>query len=416
MRYLTLLGRGETLALWVGQMTSVMGDRLYAMAVLWLVLKLTGSTQLMAVVALGQTVPLVLVGLWGGGLVDHWDKFRGMVGIDLLRAVMVAALPIDYALGTLVPWHFLVVGIGLGSLEALFAPSMQASLPGVVDREDLQAVIGLMDMTTRLAQILGPGSAGLLPALVSEEQFFTLDAASFVVSAATLAWVGARLRRRGATPSGGAPRPRIRDWRGGFDAVRADRGLAIGIALRVACNAANTAFTLGAPLLVATRFHQGIAQYGLILAAYGAGSLVGNVLAGKAQFGSRVLTVFALSWGAMGLGLLVVAMAPVLWIPLVATLWMGMFGSLQHVSMELTIARRMPPTALGKVYSFQRVAMAAATSLGLLAMATLLARIGVESTLAVAGAAEVTAAVLALVALQSSRLLHTPPPPASEQR
>jgi MFS transporter, DHA3 family, macrolide efflux protein len=138
MRYLRLLGRGETLALWAGQVTSVMGDRLYAMAVLWLVLKMTGSTQLMAVVALGQTVPLVIVGLLGGSLVDHWDKFRGMVWIDVLRAAMVALLPIDYLLGALAPWHFLVVGIGLGSLEALFTPSLQASLPAVVEGDDLQ--------------------------------------------------------------------------------------------------------------------------------------------------------------------------------------------------------------------------------------------------------------------------------------
>ncbi len=80
MRYVRLLGRGETLALCAGQMASVMGDRLYAMAVLWLVLKMTGSTELMAVVALGQTAPLVVVGLWGGGLVDHWDKFRRSCG------------------------------------------------------------------------------------------------------------------------------------------------------------------------------------------------------------------------------------------------------------------------------------------------------------------------------------------------
>ena len=408
MRYVKLLGRGETLALCAGQLTSVMGDRLYAMAVLWLVLKMTGSTELMAVVVPGVTAPAAVVGLWGGGLIDHWDKFRGMVGIDVARAIMVALIPIDYLLGTLVPWHFLVVGVGLGSLEALFSPSLQASLPTVVEAEDLQAVIGLMDMTSRLAQILGPGSAGLLLAVVSEEHFFSLDAASFIVSAVTLAWVWIRLRRCGTAVSARAPRPRMRDWRGGFDAVRADRGLSIGIALRVACNAANTSFTLGAPLLVATRFDGGIAEYGLILTAYGAGSLVGNVLAGNAQFGQRVLGMFALSWGAMGVGLLVVALAPLFWIAFIATLWMGMFGSIQHVSMELTIAKRMPGDVLGKVYSFQRVAMAAATSFGLLAMGALLARARVESALSLAGAAEVIAAVLALLGLRASGLLVAP--------
>ncbi len=81
-----------------------------------------------------------------------------------------------------------------------------------------------------------------------------------------------------------------------------------------------------------------------------------------------------------------------------------MFGSIQHVSMELTIARRMPSTVLGKVHSFQRVAMAAATSLVLLVMGGLLGRIPVESALALAGAAEVVAEALALVGLRASGL------------
>jgi len=410
MRYLRLLTRADTLALWGGQLTSVMGDRLYAMAVLWLVLQMTGSAQLMALVSLSQSLPLVVVGLLAGGLVDSWDRFRGMVGIDVLRALCVAAIPLDYALGTMAPWHFVVVGAVLGSLEALFAPSLQASLPAVVEADDLQAVIGLMDTTSRFAQILGPGSAGLLLLWLPEQHFFTLDALTFAASAASLAFVGHRLHARGAAQVRRGGRVRVSDWRGGFDAVRADAGLATGISLRVLCNAANAAFTIGAPVLVATRFHDGIAQYGLILGAYGAGSLIGNVLAGNLQFGSRVLSVFSLAWGAMGLGLLVVAWAPALWIALLAVLWMGLFGSMQHVSMELTIARRVDRGTLGRVYALQRVAMSGASSLGLLVAGMLLGRMGATGTLALAGGIEVAGAAGALVVLRVVQRAPLPTP------
>ena len=64
-----MLHQPVPLAIWLGQLLSVTGDRLYAMALLWLVLQLTGSAKLMAAVSAAGSVPYVLTGFLGAGLI-----------------------------------------------------------------------------------------------------------------------------------------------------------------------------------------------------------------------------------------------------------------------------------------------------------------------------------------------------------
>src|SRR5579875_384404 len=189
MRVLRLLRRPVPLALWLGQLCSVSGDKLYAMAVLWLVLQLTGSANLMATVSVAESVPYVLVGFLGAGLIGRSRRLRMMMRLDLLSAAAVVCIPVAFLLGVHSFALLVSVAVVLSALSALFDPALQAVLPDLVPRESLQPMIALADSTNRLARVLGPGSAGLILLLLPEIHLFTLDAASFLVSAAALALV-----------------------------------------------------------------------------------------------------------------------------------------------------------------------------------------------------------------------------------
>ena len=79
--------------LWLGQMVSVVGDKLNQIAMGIMVYKLTGSMLQMGVM-LGITVlPSALFGLVAGAYVDRWDYRRTMIGADLLRAWLVFLIP-----------------------------------------------------------------------------------------------------------------------------------------------------------------------------------------------------------------------------------------------------------------------------------------------------------------------------------
>jgi Transmembrane secretion effector len=162
MRVLRLLRRPVPLAIWLGQLFSVTGDKLYAMALLWLVLQLTGSARLMAAVSAAESVPYVLAGFLGAGLIARLPKLRAMIGLDLLSAAVIALIPLSYLLGVRSIVLLVLTAAAASALAALFDPALQSVLPETVPGADLQPMIALTDSTDRLARVLGPGSAGLL--------------------------------------------------------------------------------------------------------------------------------------------------------------------------------------------------------------------------------------------------------------
>jgi hypothetical protein len=99
MRVLRLLRQPAPLAVWLGQLFSVTGDKLYAMALLWLVLQLTGSAKLMATVSVAESVPYVLVGFLGAGLIARSRRLRAMIWLDFASAAVIALIPLSFLLG-----------------------------------------------------------------------------------------------------------------------------------------------------------------------------------------------------------------------------------------------------------------------------------------------------------------------------
>ena len=127
---LGLLRQGPPRLLWLGQVASVAGDRLYGVAVVWFTVQLTGSAAAVAVITLADTVPFLAVSLLAGAVADMRDGLRLARTVDLIRAGVVAVLPVMYY-----AWKVLhliglaIVAAVLSSMGAFFPPALQASLP-----------------------------------------------------------------------------------------------------------------------------------------------------------------------------------------------------------------------------------------------------------------------------------------------
>lgn len=386
MRYITLLKQPRILLLWLGQLASTAGDRLYGMAVLWMTLEITGSTQQMAAVALVETAPYLVVGLVGGSLIDRLPRLRLMIGLDLLRAAVVLILPVIHLMGTLQPVHLALVALVLGSLNALFGPALDSSLPSMVPPDDLPALSGLIDTTTRFGRILGPGMAGLLLTLIPAVHFFTLDAISFLLSALFLAAVAARTA---AAPHPAAQtrqrRPLWADLTVGWRIAFRDRRLLVPLLVSSLNNFAWAAFTLGAPLLAATRLDAAMGGYGLMIGAYGVGSLAGNALAGNAARRERLVLWQLGGWVGVGLGFALLGLAPTLPIALACTALAGVGGSMAHVARSAAIGSLTPAQHLGKLFSLQSMASNLSLGLGLAATGWLLELLPTSAVISGAG-------------------------------
>jgi hypothetical protein len=395
MRVLRLLRRPVPLALWLGQLFSVTGDKLYAMALLWLVLQLTGSAKLMAAVSAAESVPYVVAGFLGAGLIAHSRKLRAMIRLDLLSAAVIALIPLTYLAGVRSIVLLVLAAAAASALEALFDPALQSVLPEIVPAGDLQPMIALTDSTDRLARVLGPGSAGLLLLVIPEIHLFSLDAGTFLISAAALAFAARRAASARATTPSAQPASKLLD---GLRELRRQPSLRVGLAVRGCCNLVWPAFTIGLPLDLAHRMHAGLASYGLLLGIFGAGNLVGNLLSSSPRAGRHLLTVYCLSWSLVGAGFVALAIAPTLLLAAMATAWTGIFTPLANVSMDTHIATVVPGHRLPRMYALQRITVAGASALGVAAVAVAIDAFSPAPVIAAAGAWMILTAALAAVA------------------
>jgi MFS family permease len=187
-----LLARNRPLRLiFAAGLVSGLGDRLNVVALAALVLARTDSMFYAGMTFVVSTLPYVVFGLFAGTLVDRWDRRWCMVGADVARMVLVALMPLA-AVASLPLVYALLFAATCARM--IFSPAQHATVPDLVDREDLIAANALVRSGQHATDVVGYPLAGALVTGISAafgptggpHFAFALDAASFAVSAALL--------------------------------------------------------------------------------------------------------------------------------------------------------------------------------------------------------------------------------------
>lgn len=400
MGFLKVLRLRHLALLWVSQVLSAMGDYFYQIAVMWIAVKMVGGAAGIVVVA--ETGSRLLFGLLGGVYADRWNRRVTMIVVDLLRAMAVATLPFVALTGTLPLWYLVLVAVIVGSLGALFDPALQASLPALTaDAQRLQATNGLMDITRRLARMLGPSLAGVLIAFIPLTHFFTLDAISFGISAFTVFSLGRRyvwkaLRGEYVLLARGI-RGTLKEIGGAFRLVQRHTLLLWAIIVNgLVAVVWGVAFIVGVPLLAANVLHGGVGAYGLIVGAYGVGNVASNLVVGSLRIGRRGLTIF-LGKLILSLGFLLLANSINLWMALLCAAFAAIGGPMGDIIATTMIQTDLPADQIGKVFSLFMLVESAGLSLGLILAAPLYALMNVRMVIDLSALLELAVAVAGLL-------------------
>ena len=183
----------EFLQLWAAQIVSAFGSRITrtALPVLAVVSLDQGDGAMGALAAL-QLGPMIAVALVAGGFVDRGSKRRILVAADLVRAALVASVPIAAWAGRLTMLHVDLVAAGVGAATALFRIADGAFLPILVGAEHLAEGNAKLEATEATAEIAGPGAAGALIGLLGAPLAVLVDAATYVWSAVFLGAIATR--------------------------------------------------------------------------------------------------------------------------------------------------------------------------------------------------------------------------------
>jgi MFS family permease len=379
------LARRDFRLVWFGEGISLLGDQFHIVALAALVLSMTGSGLALGVVLIAAAIPRGIFMLLGGALSDRVSPRDLALVSNVFRAIVTTVIA-GLVLGAQVEiWQLAAAGVVFGTVDAVFLPAINTLIPRLVPADRLPAANAIMYATAQLTGTVGPAVAGFAVALIGPGAAFALDAASFAIAAVML-W----LVRGGAVPGrpdeGPAHVPNaataaldapaetvlggtIADAASDVPAesrpsllasvgagARAVLGDPVMRSIVILSTAANLAFTgpavVGLPWLVLVRFDAGPAALGLVLAAFGAGSLVGAILAGSLprprRFGSVVL---ALVLG-MGIGLAATGLVPgVVPLAFVVAATGAMSGWI-NVAVIAWVQGRADPAMLGRTMSF----------------------------------------------------------------
>ncbi len=173
--------------LWAAQAVSAFGSRITrtALPVIAIVL-VTASPFELALLGSLEIIPAVFVGLLAGGFIDCSKKRNLLIAADLLRAVLVLSIPLATWLGQITMPHLYIVAVGAGACSALFQLADNAYLPALIERENLVEGNSKLETTESIAEIGGPGLAGILIQALGAPTAMLLDALSYLWSAVFL--------------------------------------------------------------------------------------------------------------------------------------------------------------------------------------------------------------------------------------
>lgn len=376
--YARLIRNRRYFPLWLGQLASNLGDTVHYIALVVWVYQRTGSSLVVAGTVLFEIAPVILFAPVAGVLIDRLPRKFVLVAADVVRAVAVLGLLFITEL-----WQIYAIVALLTTAGAFFNPAVNATLPTLLDAEDLLAANSISWSTGRFVQIIGSAVAGGVIAAVGAEAAFVFNAGTFLVSALLLLLLPVPPGRR---VSGCGWRGFIADAREGLQFARHDRFVARLITVQ-----ALASFSVGATsalLVVLAQEHYRLqpAGFSSFILAIGVGALLGPFLLTlftREVRHPRWLFIPYLIRGVGDVLLAVTRSAPAAWFLLFVY---GLNTSAGMVIYQTAVQRQVPDAVRGRVFTWLDVVwnVMRIASLGL--GAWLADRAGVEATYYLGGA------------------------------
>jgi MFS family permease len=305
---LGLLRRSRSFAyLFLATAGSSFGTYLATIALIVSVKDLTESGVWVAALLISQFLPIVLIGLLLGPLVDRLSRRRLMIASDLVRFGVFAVLPFVDDAGAIVGLAA-VAGVATG----FFMPAATAGLPNLVPDEELANANSLTQTMENLAWMIGPIVGGLMLSAWGSSVPYAVNAATFLVSAALIALIP-KAKLQSEEP---LTRGHWRDVADGFRLVLTAHPLRTVLVVWNVVLIGAGAVNLAEVFFVKDTLDAGDVGFGAIIAASGLGLVIGSFLAPVALGKVGLRRHYVGSIALMGFGWGGAALSGTIWVAL----------------------------------------------------------------------------------------------------
>jgi MFS family permease len=364
--------------LWIGQGVSAIGDAMSPVALAFATLSVSHSASALGLVLAVSTVARVVSLPIGGVWSDRLPRQLVMLSSDSVRAAVHSVVAVLLITGNAQLWHIVVQAIVYGFAAGFFMPASGALVPQTVSATRLQQANALMGLTRSISEVGGPALAGVLVAALGPGWVFAIDAATFVVSAISLAML------RVAPIVGKGQASFWSELADGLRAVTSRRWYLLNLGAHALWNFAIAAFFVLGPIVANNRLG-GPSAWGLIGASMGVGAILGGLTALR-MMPRRPLVVANLALILTAPQLLALA------VPLPTAAIMGFcvvgWAGLTFLNQVwfATVPQLIPPDVLARASSFDWLLSIIAMPIGFAVSGPVADRIGIQTTLVAAAA------------------------------
>jgi MFS family permease len=376
----------------VGHAVSVSGTWMQRVAQDWLVLRLTDDAVALGIAMALQTGPMLVLGMWGGLLVDRADRRRLLLVTQTSMLVLALALGLLTLTGVVRLWMVYLLALLLGLVTVADSPGRQAFVADLVDPDDYVNAQSLNSTAHNAGRLVGPAIAGIVIATAGVAVAFLVNAASFVALLVGLVRMD---------PAAMRPRRPLRRARGqvreGLGYVWAKPELRAVMLLVLVIALLGQNFRVVLPIVAKDTFGGGPEVYGWLTAMLGLGAVAGALgTAARERVAPRAALLAAAAFGAANL---LMAASPTLALAYATVVAVGFanltFNTLARTLLQLSTER----AAHGRVLALHSLVFLGTTPLGGPLLGWACEAWGGRAGLVVAGASALLAAVVTLPVL-----------------
>ena len=355
----------------------------------WLVFDLSNSARMVSLVGFCRTLPLLLVSLFSGPIIDYFGRRRVVIAAQGANLTAYVAIVLLLWSGKAAPWNIAIVAFCLGTAWAIDWPTRRSLVPDILGKERMFDGLLLESFMSGLARVIAPSMAGALIARYGAVGCYIgmaiLSACALTILVPLLRGAGPRVTkafRTASLPVAGE----------GMRYVRANPTILAVVLITLIMNLWIFPYVSLLPVFAREVLHKGPIELGFLSTGTGLGSFLGLLTLNFLRQRVNVGTLFVVGTGWMCVALAVFALShvyPLSWAMLFcAGMGMACFGTLQSTIVLLSTSDEMRSRVMGIL-----VLAIGGDPLGQLQIGTLAERFGVQATLA----GQASAAVLALV-------------------
>jgi len=396
---ITMWNRNVTV-LWLAQLISSMGDAVYQLALIWLILDLTGSPIITGLVAMSAYLPAMFFGLLGGVFADKYNRLTIMHVANISQSLTVMIIPLTLYYGVADAMLIGILAFIRSSFGTMFPPAMNAFVPEVVAKDQLFKVNSVIATSSHLAYLIGPAMAGILLGIISLNRLFIFDALSFLAASILLLFV---IKPKNRPPQ--ETHATFKQLISGLHYIIKHRSIGYLIILTIL----NNIFIMGPaivgmPIFVKTTLGGTASDFAFVEAGMAGGMLIGSWFMYKSshRLSNGVLLLLALIWDGITYSFFY-------WIPsvpaaIVMIIVHGMGIPVITISRTSIIQKNTPNEYHGRLFSMVHLAVVGMTAMSSALVGILAAGMDVRYVFLIFGSGAVISGLIGLLSKQIRQL------------